>query len=79
MSGVSIQAYWFSNFFVDFMKFLFPTVTYCILMLYAFNVATFTDEADVFLCVILIFLFYGLSVILFSYAFGFVFDTYGNA
>lgn len=48
-------------------------------MLYVFNIKTFTEEGEVYLAVVLIFLFYGFSVINFTYVFGFLFKEYGNA
>ena len=54
-------------------------VVFCLVMLIVFNIKTFTDEHDVFVCTILLFVFYGYCVITFSYVTSFIFKEYGNA
>jgi ATP-binding cassette subfamily A (ABC1) protein 3 len=78
VSGVSLLSYWLSNYFMDFAKHLMPAV-FSILMMLAFNITVFTDESRTFGAVSLLFLLYGWSIIPFSYLFGFLFKSYGNA
>lgn len=76
--GVSISAYWISNLFMDYLKHLVPAA-FSILMALAFDIDSFTGEADSFGALALLFIFYGWSAINFSYLTGFLFKSYGNA
>ena len=76
--GVSVYAYWISNLFMDYLKHLVPAA-FSILMAFAFDIETFTDDGDSFAALALLFIFYGWSAINFSYLTGFFFKSYGNA
>lgn len=77
MSGVSLTAYWFSNFFVDYIKYLIYAVV-SLIVIQAFEVDIMTDSEN-FQALVLIFLLNGTSMIAFLYAFQFLFKTYSNA
>ena len=47
VSGVSILAYWVSNYFVDFIKYLIPGV-FCAGMVKAFKLKSFIDSNGYF-------------------------------
>jgi ATP-binding cassette, subfamily A (ABC1), member 3 len=78
VSGVSVAAYWISNLFTDYIKHIVPSFI-MILMCFAFNVETFTDTADSFWSLSLLFILYGWGAINFSYLTGWAFKNYGNA
>ena len=63
---------------MDFCKHLIPSI-FSILMMLAFDIEVFTGESSVYFGTSLLFILYGWSVIPFSYLFGFVFKSYGNA
>lgn len=77
VSGVSLNAYWLSNFWLDMLKHAVPAV-FCILMVIAFNVKVFRD-GDNFGCISLLFFLYGWAIIPFCYLMGFLFQNYGSA
>ena len=77
VSGVSIPAYWYSNFFVDYLKYLVPAVI-CALLALAFNASALIDNGK-YGCLFLIFLLYGLAIIPFTYLTSFLFKSYGGA
>ncbi|KAL4429304.1 hypothetical protein ABPG74_002290 [Tetrahymena malaccensis] len=77
VSGVSVFAYWVSNFFIDFAKYLIPGII-CPLFALAFSVNSLTQDG-VFSCFYIIFILYGPAIILFTYAFSFTSKNYGNA
>lgn len=77
VSGVSIFAYWTSNFFTDYIKHLIPSA-FSILMCYAFSIDAFT-EGDSLGALALLFILYGWSAINMSYLTGWLFKSYGNA
>ena len=76
--GVSLFSYWMSNFVMDFCKYVIPAA-FAILMMLAFDIEVFTEDSECFGAASLLFIFYGWSVIPFSYLFGFVFKSFGNA
>jgi ATP-binding cassette subfamily A (ABC1) protein 3 len=47
-------------------------------MILAFNIETFLED-DCYGAIVLLFFLYGWAIIPFSYLFGFVFKSYGNA
>jgi len=59
------------------MKHLVPAV-FCILMVLAYDIDSFTGSES-FGAVVLLFILYGWSIIPFSYFLGFLFEAYGNA
>ena len=63
---------------MDFCKYVIPA-TFAILMMLAFDIEVFTEDSECFGAASLLFIFYGWSVIPFSYLFGFVFKSFGNA
>ena len=77
VSGVSLAAYWFSNYLVDLLKHILPTVV-CCLMVLAFNVTGWTDT-DSYGAVWLMFILYGFCVGPWSYFVSFFFKDPGNA
>ncbi|KAL4476001.1 hypothetical protein ABPG72_007887 [Tetrahymena utriculariae] len=77
VSGVSLKAYWISNFFIDYIKFLIPTILSSLLA-FVFQVDTMTQDGN-FGYFILLFVFYGLALMPFVYLFSFVHSDYGNA
>ncbi|EAS03348.1 ABC transporter family protein (macronuclear) [Tetrahymena thermophila SB210] len=77
VSGVSLKAYWISNFVIDYIKYLIPTVISCFLA-FAFQVTSVTDNGNFGYFLLLIFL-YGLSLLSLVYVFSFLHSDYGNA
>ncbi|KAL4432498.1 hypothetical protein ABPG74_013352 [Tetrahymena malaccensis] len=77
VSGVTLKAYWISNFFIDYIKFLIPTILSSLLA-FVFQVDTMTQNGN-FGYFILLFIFYGLALMPFVYLFSFVHSDYGNA
>jgi len=77
VSGVSLTAYWFSNFFVDFLKYLFPAVINALLAM-AMDATAIVENDKLKACWAL-FILYGLSVIPFVYLKSFLFKDYGTA
>ena len=73
MSGVSLPAYWLSNLSIDLLKYYFPTCIFCILMIAAFNIETFSETGETYSATVLLFVLYGWAIIPFSYVFGFAF------
>lgn len=78
ISGVSIFAYWTSNYFVDLVKLFLPTI-FCLLMCLAFNITGLTSPGDSYGAVWLIFIFFATSLISLTYLLCFLFKDYGNA
>jgi len=78
VSGVSISAYWFSNFMVDFLKQLLPAIIMMLLVL-AFDIEAFTESGEIYSAVCGLFLLYGWCIIPFCYLTNWLFDSYGNA
>ncbi len=77
VSGVSLSAYWFSNFFVDYMKYLIYAIS-TLIMIQAFKIDIMTDSEN-YQALIYVFLLNGSSMIAFLYAFQFLFKTYSGA
>mmetsp|Transcript_6173 Transcript_6173/g.5554 ORF Transcript_6173/g.5554 Transcript_6173/m.5554 type:complete len:215 (-) Transcript_6173:1979-2623(-) len=77
VSGVSISAYWFSNLFVDLIKYLFPGIL-CVLMALAFDAGGLIDDGK-FGVLWAVFMLYGPSIISFVYLTSFLFKDYGAA
>ena len=77
VSGVSITAYWFSNFLVDIIKYMIPAVI-CALMTMALN-ATALVKDDKLGALWLDFILYGFAIIPFVYLTAFLFKNYGTA
>ena len=77
VSGVSITAYWFSNFFVDMLKYLVPAIINSLLAM-AFKANALID-GDKLGALWSIFLLYGISIIPFVYLTAFLFRNYGTA
>ena len=77
VSGVSIVAYWTSNFLVDIITYLIPAI-FSICMIKAFNVESLANGEN-FGATWLLFIFYGFSIVNFTYVFSFLFKDYGNA
>ncbi|KRW99021.1 P-loop containing nucleoside triphosphate hydrolase [Pseudocohnilembus persalinus] len=78
VSGVSLKAYWGSNWFIDIIKFLFVFV-FSVIIIKIYDIETYTGENETFVCVILAIFLYSWSMIPFSYCFGFVFKDHGNS
>lgn len=77
VSGVSIVAYWLSNLFIDFVKYLVPaTLTVGILFLYD---ATVYTSGTALSATISLFVFFGPSMIMFTYLFSFLFTSPSKA
>lgn len=77
VSGVSVKAYWFSNWLMDLGKHVIPAVVCCLLIL-AFDISALI-EGENYGFSWLIFFLYGWSIIPFCYLFSFVFKQQGNA
>jgi len=77
VSGVSITAYWFSNFFVDIVKYMITAVI-CALMAIALDAAALID-GDKLGALWLVFILYGFAIIPFVYLTAFLFRNYGTA
>lgn len=68
---MSVTAYWFSNFIMDVLKYIFPWIFSC-LMILAFNVTSMKDDGNYGFTWTLFFL-YGWAIIPFQYLFSFAF------
>ncbi|KAL4454193.1 hypothetical protein ABPG74_012150 [Tetrahymena malaccensis] len=77
VSGVSLWAYWLSNFLIDLFKYLVPALI-SPFFAYAFNISAITDNGS-FGYFYLIFILYGPSMISFVYVCSFLHKDYGNA
>ena len=77
VSGMSITAYWTANFVYDFILYLIiAAITIGIAK--AMSIESLTS-GSAFGATWMIFIFYGLSYISFTYIFGFIYHDYGNA
>ncbi len=74
--GVSVFAYWCSNFTVDFIKYLVPAV-FSSLMCKAFDMKALVED-DNWAVMWLLFLLYGYAVIPFTYLLSFLFKDPGS-
>jgi len=72
-----ISAYWISNFIYDFLLYLIVAIV-AVGISKALSITAFTN-GSAFAATCLLFLFYGLSYISFTYIFAFLFKDYGNA
>jgi len=77
VSGVSITAYWLSNFFVDIIKYMIPAVINALLAM-AMN-ATALVDGDKLGAMWLDFILYGFAIVPFVYLTAFLFRNYGTA
>ncbi|CAK63379.1 unnamed protein product (macronuclear) [Paramecium tetraurelia] len=77
VSGVSVKAYWFSNWLMDLGKHVIPAVVCCLLIL-AFDIAALR-QGENYGFSWLIFFLYGWAIIPFCYFFSFAFKQQGNA
>jgi len=77
VSGVSLGAYWLSNYFVDIMKYMVPSILSS-LVAKAMN-AEGLVSGDRYGMVWLLFVFYGFSITSFVYLTSFLFKDYGAA
>lgn len=71
VSGVSVKAYWFSNWLMDVGKHVVPSVICCLLVL-AFNITVMIDNGN-YGAIWLLFFLYGWAIIPFCYLFSFAF------
>ena len=74
VSGVSIPAYWVTNYIWDFTKHFIPAVI-CALFVLAFQIDSFTNPSDSYGVLWLLMVLYGFSVSTFSYFTSFFFKT----
>ena len=77
VSGVSITAYWFSNFFVDIIKYMIPAVINALLAM-ALDASALID-GDKLGAMWLDFILYGFAIVPFVYLTAFLFRNYGTA
>ena len=63
---------------MDLVKYIFPGL-FSIVMLYAFDIETLTKDSLTLGVVSAILLLYGWAIVPFTYLFGFIFESYGNA
>jgi ATP-binding cassette subfamily A (ABC1) protein 3 len=73
ISGMNISAYWLSNFFVDFTKYLVPSMSTFVLF-FVFDVSFFTKDERAGMSFLLLFL-YGFAMIAYTYFSSFLFRT----
>ena len=72
-----MNAYWFSNWFVDVSKYLPPAI-FCVLMIQAFQIDAMINY-DNYGAMWIFFLLYGWAIIPFTYLWSFLFKSPGNA
>lgn len=77
ISGVSHLAYWLSNFIVDWVKWMIPSM-YFYSMFYLLNYEFYTEKSNGKYLFIL-FNLYGINNILFIYFISFMFESIGKA
>jgi ATP-binding cassette subfamily A (ABC1) protein 3 len=79
VSGVSVPAYWFSNYLWDLTKHMIPAIVCCLMVLW-FNLKSLsTNDGDVYLTVWLLFILYGFAIAPFCYLTSFMFKSYAMA
>lgn len=78
ITGVSLSAYWISNYLWDLVKYSAVAVLAWLIIL-AFDVDIFTDPDSAIWAVLILFMLYGTAIILFTYATSFLFDEYSTA
>ena len=76
VSGVSISAYWMSNYLVDFLKYLLPGIIGPLLVI-AFDISALKDNGA-WSATWALFLLFGPANISFAYALSFLFKTAGG-
>ena len=77
VSGLNLASYWFGNFLYDYLLYLVLAV-YSVLMCVALEIEALTNGQAIY-GTILIFIFFGLANIPFTYLLGYAFTDYGNA
>lgn len=77
MSGLNLGSYWMGNYIYDFILYLILAI-FSIIMCKVMEIEALT-EGNAFAATILLFLFYGLANIPFTYLVGYAFKDYGNA
>jgi ATP-binding cassette subfamily A (ABC1) protein 3 len=78
VSGISIPAYWISNFFWDILKYELVAVV-SVLMITAFDLQSMTESSNVYSATWVIFIASGPAIVSFAYVFSFFFKTYSMA
>ena len=71
VSGVSVKAYWFSNYLMDTLKYWIPAF-WCVAMSAAFNITNLISSSAIGMFFLLNFLF-GFAMISFTYLMTFAF------
>lgn len=77
VSGLNVASYWTGNFVYDFLLYL-VVAFFSVGMCYALEVEALT-EGEAISATILLFVFYGLANIPFTYILAYAFKDYGNA
>lgn len=78
ISGVSLWAYWLSNFLWDIIKYS-PVLILSAVFLKIFDVDAFVGTSEAYLTIWLLLLLFGFSMIMFSYSSSFFFQEYSSA
>ena len=78
VSGVSLLAYWMSNYVLDLIKLIIPMV-FSVLMCEAFDISSLVSPGESLGALWLLFIFFGTSLISFTYFCSFFFKDYGTA
>ncbi|CAN0348380.1 unnamed protein product [Pylaiella littoralis] len=77
VSGVSLEAYWFSSYVWDFVSYLIP-MSFAIILFKAAGVSTLFDNGAV-KALVLLFLLFGLSMVPYTYLGSFLFSSHSKA
>lgn len=77
VSGVSVLAYWFSNWLLDIVKHVIPAVLSALMVL-AFSISSMTEDGN-YGAIWAFFFLYGWAIIPFSYLCSFMFKVPGSA
>ncbi|KAG6615637.1 ABC transporter A family member 1 [Phytophthora cinnamomi] len=84
VSGVSLPAFWLSNYIWDLIMYIFPCVSALVLMV-VFKVSALTGQdcdscaPETFPAVILLFILFGLAICPFTYCLSFLFKEHSSA
>ena len=78
ISGISLWAYWLSNYIWEIVKYI-PVFVFAALFVFLLDVSAFTDPSSSFYAIVLVFALYGPAMISFTYAISFFFDDYSSA
>ncbi|KAG3111793.1 ABC transporter A family member 1 [Phytophthora idaei] len=84
VSGVSLPAFWVSNYIWDLVMYIFPCVC-ALALIYGFNVSSMTGQdcnsctSATFPAVILLFILFGLAICPFTYCLSFLFKEHAAA